>query len=398
MQHKADPCYHQPSEACLLDGQLPLPAAIIRQSALHNNIYWMQTFAERAGLKLAPHGKTSMTPEIFKRQLAAGAWGLTVATPYQATIAAQAGASKIILANQLVGQGNMAIIANLLRQGVAVYCCIDDATNVQQLSAFFSQQDCQLPCLIELGTLAGRCGLRHGDACLSLASEIQQSAGLLLAGLEFYEGIAKDEAGVRQWVAEAAALCLQLQQHFIAPRTALLTGAGSVWYDIVAEVLKSLPTQHGIEVVLRPGCYISHDHQLYAKAQQQVMARSALAQQLGGDLQPALEVAAFVQSLPEPGLAVLGLGKRDIAHDAGMPQVLALYRDGKRLPFDPANGQTERIMDQHCFWPYPADLQLQVGDVVLLGGSHPCLTFDKWRSIWLVDDAYRPLLAMETRF
>ena len=398
MKHKADFAVSKSTQACLLDEAVPLPAAVIKATALANNIRWMQTFANAAGVGLAPHGKTSMTPAIFQQQLAAGAWGLTVATPYQALIAAQAGAKRIILANQLVGKANMAVVAGLLQQGVQLFVCVDNSNNARQLSAYFSEFNVQLPCLVELGTLTGRCGLRDIDSSLQLADTIHQLDGLALAGVEFYEGIAQDEASVRQWIQQAGRLCHQLQQRYLIGQTAILTGAGSVWYDVVAAELQSLNTNNSIEVVLRPGCYITHDHQLYARAQQQVQQRSTLAQQVPGDLQPALEVAAYVQSLPEPGLAVLGLGKRDIAFDAGMPKVLRIYRAGQALSLDLTGCESKKIMDQHTFWHYPPELVLQIGDIAILGSSHPCLTFDKWRSIWLVDDHYRLLEAMDTCF
>lgn len=398
MKHKADFARTASKPASLLAEQLHLPAAIIRQSALHNNIRWMQQFADAANVALAPHGKTTMTESIFKQQLAAGAWGLTVATAYQARVAARAGAKRIIIANQLVGKANMEVVAELLAQGTELYCCVDNADNAASLAGFFNSKQLNLPCLVELGTPAGRCGLREIEQCLSLANCIHQLQGLHLAGVEFYEGVAKDEASVRLWIQQARQLCLQLLQSNIETKTALLTGAGSVWFDVVADELINVQAETGIQVVLRPGCYVSHDHQLYAAAQQQVQQRSKLARQVPGDLQPALEVAAYIQSLPEPGLAVLGLGKRDIAFDAGMPQVLKIYRDGRQLPYDLSQCESKKIMDQHTYWYYPAELQLKIGDLALLGSSHPCLTFDKWRTIWLVDDEYQLLEAMDTYF
>ncbi|GAM66932.1 D-serine deaminase [Vibrio sp. JCM 19236] len=77
--------------------EVSLPVAVIKQSALTNNLNWMQSFADHHQVKLCPHGKTSMTPSFFSQQLATGAWGITVATPAQAEIAAMAGAKRIIM-------------------------------------------------------------------------------------------------------------------------------------------------------------------------------------------------------------------------------------------------------------------------------------------------------------
>lgn len=399
MKHKAAHTLHSPLKTSIFEDVVALPAAIIKRSAIDNNIEWMQRFADQSSVCLAPHGKTTMTPALFKRQLKAGAWGITVATAYQAQIAAQAGARRIIIANQLLGQANMALVAELLAQGLDIYCCVDSVTNAETLATFFLQQQLELACLVEIGISDGRCGVRDQKQARQLAESIHALEGIQLAGVEFYEGVAKDKASVESWVQQAGAFCLQLHSDgLLQHHTALLTGAGSVWYDVVAESFARLALPDFITPVIRPGCYITHDHQLYHQAQQQIKHRSALAMQLDGDLIPALELVAFIQSIPEKGKAVLGLGKRDVAFDAGLPQVIALYRHGKKRNVDLQHCETTKVMDQHAFWHFSSTVQPQVGDMVVLGSSHPCLTFDKWRCIWLVDDDYHLLETIETFF
>lgn len=122
----------------LINEEISLPTAVIKQSALSNNLNWMQKFADHHQVKLSPHGKTTMTVDFFTEQLNAGAWGITIATPAQAQIAAKAGAKNIIMANQLVGKANMAIIANLIEeQHVNYLCCVDSVANAHQLNTFF---------------------------------------------------------------------------------------------------------------------------------------------------------------------------------------------------------------------------------------------------------------------
>ena len=94
-----------------------LPAAVVFERALAHNIAWMQRFAEDHGAKLAPHGKTTMTPALFRRQLAAGAWGITLATAVQCAAAFDHGVARLFMANQLVGTPNMAIVAGLIERG-----------------------------------------------------------------------------------------------------------------------------------------------------------------------------------------------------------------------------------------------------------------------------------------
>jgi D-serine dehydratase len=402
IKHKSASPWLEQKPLNLLQQDICLPAAVLKQQAVERNVSWMQKFAQQSQVLLAPHGKTSMTPWLFQQQLSAGAWGLTVATAYQAHIAAAAGARHIILANQITGKANMALIAQLLQQDIEIFLCVDHPAQVRMLADFFRPLAHKVKLLIELGVDAGRCGCRTGAEVMALAGQINAEPAVQLAGIEFYEGVVKGpdaEQGVRQLVRQAAFFL----QHLLKTRqlqaeTAVLTGAGSVWYDVVAEEMCQAGLPDQIRLVLRPGCYISHDAGIYQQAQQQVLARSSLASALGEDLQNALELAVYVQSLPEPGLAVLGFGKRDAAFDAGLPQALALYRDGALISNQLNGCQTVKVMDQHAFWRYDSSVQPQIADILLLGTSHPCLTFDKWRTLWLVDHDYNLLQELETFF
>lgn len=401
-KHKSASPLPKQSGLNLLQQDICLPAAVLKQTAITHNLNWMQGFASQSQVLLAPHGKTSMTPWLFQQQLAAGAWGLTVATAYQAQIAASAGARFIILANQLIGKANMALVAKLLQEGTEVFVCVDHPSQAQALSDFFQPLQLTLALLIEFGIAGGRCGCRTEAEVMALATQIDSLPALSLAGIEFYEGVVKGadpEQGVRLLVQQAAGLMLSLStQQLLHGTTQFISGAGSVWYDVVAEELTAAQLPQHIKLVLRPGCYISHDQGIYQQAQQRVQARSSLACSLGEDLQNALELAVYVQSLPEPGLAVLGFGKRDAAFDAGLPQAIALYRNGELQSTALQHCETIKVMDQHAFWRYDQSVQPQIGDILLLGTSHPCLTFDKWRTLWVVDDHYNLLHEVDTFF
>ncbi len=118
----------------LIDEEIALPAAVIKASLLDNNLQWMQRFANHHNVKLAPHGKTTMTPAFFRQQLEHGAWGITIASPAQAQIAVLSGAKNIIMANQLVGRANMMIISQLIKHyDVDFYCSVDSKRNVEAL-------------------------------------------------------------------------------------------------------------------------------------------------------------------------------------------------------------------------------------------------------------------------
>src|SRR5262245_65446081 len=88
---------------------------VLVESALAHNVSEMAAFCARHGLLLAPHGKTTMCPRIHRRQVAAGAWAITVATAAQAEVCAAHGIHRILIANQVVGAANVRTVARLMR-------------------------------------------------------------------------------------------------------------------------------------------------------------------------------------------------------------------------------------------------------------------------------------------
>ncbi|MFS1462692.1 amino acid deaminase [Vibrio lentus] len=385
----------------LIDEDVSLPVAVIKQSALTNNLNWMQSFADHHQVKLSPHGKTSMTPDFFRQQLENGAWGITVATPAQAEIAAMAGAKRIIMANQLVGKTNMAIIEQLIREfNVDFYCCVDSSINVQQLNQYFANTKQTLKVLIEFGVPGGRCGCRSPQEVLELAQTIQDTPALSLAGIEVYEGVIHGdnaEQDIRTFLNQALTSVESLASDGLIAGQPIITGAGSAWYDVVAECLANLTDYLAI---IRPGCYAIHDTGIYLDAQSKVLQRAQVNQgyacELGGDLESALEVWAYVISRPEPTKLVVGLGKRDVAFDAGLPIAERGYRNGEAISVKGLTATT--VMDQHTFVETDGSSEIEVGDMIAFSTSHPCLTFDKWRYIAISDDDHQVTNWVETCF
>lgn len=379
----------------LLQEQVELPVAVLNAELVANNLRWMQQFAQQAGMQLAPHGKTGMLPALFQQQMTHGAWGMTLATVAQVSAAAAAGIPRILLANPLVGLRAMQQIAELQQQGLEFYCLLDDAGHLAQLEQFFTACGQELKVLLEVGVPGGRSGVRTHEDAMALAQKIRQSHSIRLVGLEFYEGVVKAPqsdlpTAIRSFIDDCLALFARLhrQQLFQADQI-LLTGAGSAWYDIVAAAFADAKLPSTVLPLLRPGCYVFFDLGIYQQAQQEVLARSALACQVDGALQNALEVWAYVLSRPEPELAIIGLGKRDIAFDAGLALVSQHYRPGTTAPVAAdRNWQLQKIMDQHAILKIPAAADLAVGDMLSFAGSHPCLTVDKWRYLAVMDSDF----------
>ncbi|KVO89425.1 amino acid deaminase [Burkholderia ubonensis] len=389
----------------LLAEDVSLPAAVLYEDRIEHNLKWMQAFVEEYGVKFAPHGKTTMAPQLFRRQLDAGAWGITLATAHQTQAAYHGGVRRVLLANQLVGRQNMTIIAGLLSDpDFEFFCLVDSADGVDQLGQFFGNAKKSLNVLLELGVPGGRTGVRDAaqrDAVLAALARYPDT--LKLAGIELYEGVLKEEGEIRAFLQGAVALTRELAAAGRFARTpAILSGAGSAWYDVVAEEFAKASGAGFAEVVLRPGCYLTHDVGIYKKAQTDVFARNPTARKMGEGLLPALQLWAYVQSVPEPNRAIVALGKRDSAFDAGLPEPARHFRPGRdSAPRDVAAAEGWAItglMDQHAYLQIPPGADVKVSDMIAFDISHPCLTFDKWRQLLVLDPQFRVTEVVETFF
>ncbi|CAD6530771.1 hypothetical protein LMG28727_02709 [Paraburkholderia kirstenboschensis] len=388
----------------LLNEDVSLPAAVLYTDRVEHNLKWMQAFVAEYGVKLAPHGKTTMAPQLFRRQLETGAWGITLATAHQVRAAYHGGVSRVLMANQLVGRRNMMMVAELLSDpDFEFFCLVDSVDGVEQLGQFFTSVKKPLQVLLELGVPGGRTGVRDEAQRNAVLEAIARYPDVLrLAGVELYEGVLKEEHEVREFLQSAVAVTRALLDERRFDRTpAILSGAGSAWYDVVAEEFVKASETGKVEVVLRPGCYLTHDVGIYRKAQTDILARNPVAKKMGEGLLPALQLWAYVQSIPEPDRAIIGLGKRDSAFDAGLPEPARHYRPGNQAPRDIAVSEGWEIfglMDQHAYLRIPAGADLKVGDMIAFDISHPCLTFDKWRQVLVLDPAYRVTEVIETFF
>lgn len=388
----------------LLNEDVSLPAAVLYADRVEHNLNWMQAFVAQYGVKLAPHGKTTMAPQLFRRQLETGAWGITLATAHQVRAAYHGGVSRVLMANQLVGRRNMMMVAELLSDpDFEFFCLVDSVDGVEQLGQFFTSVKKPLQVLLELGVVGGRTGVRDEAQRNAVLEAIARYPDVLkLAGVELYEGVLKEEHEVREFLQSAVAVTRALLDEGRFDRTpAILSGAGSAWYDVVAEEFVKASETGKVEVVLRPGCYLTHDVGIYRKAQTDIFARNPVAKKMGEGLLPALQLWAYVQSIPEPDRAIIGLGKRDSAFDAGLPEPARHYRPGNPAPRDIAASEGWEVfglMDQHAYLRIPAGADVKVGDMIAFDISHPCLTFDKWRQVLVLDSAYRVTEVIETFF
>ena len=296
----------------------------------------------------------------------------------------------------------MSIIARLLRDpDFDFYCLVDSVANIHQLGQAFSGIGRPLQVLIELGVPGGRAGVRDGAQLNSVLEALSQWRGTIACGgIEIYEGVLNDEASIRSFLERAVAVTRTLlAEHRFQRAPVLLTGAGSAWYDVVAEVFSEANFDDSVEIVLRPGCYLTHDVGSYRAAQERILEHNPVAQRMRSGLLPALHVWAYVQSVPDRDRAIIAMGKRDAAFDAGLPTPALHFRPGNAVPQRAlAHWTVTKMMDQHSFLQIADSDDLRVGDMLAFDISHPCLTFDKWRVLPILDAEFNVIDVVQTFF
>lgn len=380
----------------VLREDLPLPLMVLKRSALDHNAAVFGDYLRAGNLSLAPHGKTTMSPQIFAEQLTHGAWGITAATVSQVQVMHAFGIKRVVLANQLLGKANVESINAMLAADPAFdfYCFVDSAAQLENIARHLGRPARPIKILLEVGAKGGRTGVRTLDDAQRVAQSIAAADRqcFRFAGVAAFEGAVPGLDKGTQPIGDFARFVVEVARQ-IPPSLVdgldelILSGGGSSYFDIVAAEFKTYAPAVPVRVLLRSGCYVTHDSGAYHAAQEEAKTDPQRQDNHPADLRPALEVWAYVQSLPEPGLAFLSMGKRDVPYDAGLPMPLKLYRPG--MGFLPIGEATVfATNDQHAYVRLGQRTDWQVGDLVASGISHPCTAFDKWRFIPIVNDAY----------
>ena len=360
-----------------------LPVMTLRDSALEHNTAVMQAYADRHGLLLAPHMKTHMAPALVDRQLRAGAWGVTVASVQQAMVAWAHGTHRVLVANEVLDPAGLAWLASRRTEDPAadVLCNVDSVAGVEAAARAQRSVDGAVHVLVEIGFPGGRTGVRSAEQAHAVA-RAAVDAGLTLRGVTGYEGGLPDVDTARDWVRGVLAVAAEIRP-LVAAERALFSMGGSAWFDGVVDAVADRPAD--VDVLLRSGAYLTHDDGFYAE-------RTPFRRRPEeGALRPAIEVWGRVTSCPEPGRALVAVGKRDVSFDEGLPVVRAVRpggtaQDPQVVP-PPGTVTVARLDDQHCYLALTDGAPgLTPGDVVVFGISHPCTAFDKWRQVQLVAD------------
>jgi D-serine deaminase-like pyridoxal phosphate-dependent protein len=368
--------------ASLFAGAVTWPMLVLRRSAVEHNIATMADYCARHGVLIAPHGKTTMAPRLFQAQLDAGAWGITVATGSQARVARAAGVPRVVLANEVLDPAVLRWAADEVAAGWDFTFYVDSPAGVSLVRSVPGA----FGVLIEMGYPGGRTGCRDLAAVARLAAELSTVDGVRLVGVAGFEGMLTSIGEVRAFLEQMLAAAEVVTPYCDSPL--LLSAGGSRFFDVVVDVFAGPARERGWPVLLRSGCYLTHDHGFYADDSPFVRDPSQ------GVLQPALEVWTQVLSAPEPGLALLNAGKRDVPSDLGLPTALEVRGlDGSFR--DLSTVEVVALNDQHA---YLLGASVAPGELVRLGISHPCTAFDRWRMVPMVDDEHRIVELLPTYF
>jgi len=361
------------------------PVLALSAERLEHNLALMETYATRHGLAFAPHGKTSMAPQLFRQQIERGAWGITLAVPHQVRVARAFGVRRIFLANELVDPAALKWISAQLDADpdFRFLCYVDSVRAVELMDAALAGAARPLDVVVELAAGEGaRTGVRTEAECAAVADAVAGTRTLRLVGVAGYEGEVPqaDPERVHAWLRRLVALAVDLDKagRFAGRDEIVVSAGGSAWFDAVADVFAEIP---GLSVpvlkLLRSGAYVSHDDGHYRK----ITPFNRVPEE--GALEPAFRLWAQVVSRPSPGQAFANAGKRDAAYDLDLPFAQVVRRDGAERP---ATGiSVTALSDQHAWLRTADEADLEVGDWLGLGLSHPCTSFDKWQLIPLVE-------------
>ncbi len=355
------------------------PQAIMLDSALEKNLKTMDAFCKKHNVELAPHVKTHMSPQLAKRQIDNGAWGVTVANASQARTFLEFGFKKILIANEVVNPDSIKYLSS---QDAEIYFYIDsqEGFNIVEANAVNP-----VNILIEIGKLAGRTGVRDLTLAKELVDKIVKAEKMNFAGVSGYEGsFGKDRSEesvskVRSFLATLVEFAQSVRNK--GGEQFIVSAGGSSFFDLVVDEMKPLTFDNKFKVILRSGGYVTHDHGFYAQIY-------PFTQDQEFSFLPALEVWSIITSKPENDLAIVNGGKRDISTDIDLPFALKFKPTAQAI--QSLAGTVLNANDQHIYL-HTENKELKVGDLVAFGISHPCTTFDKWPLIPVVADDYQIL-------
>lgn len=330
--------------------ELDTPTLLLDRAASDRNLAKMAAFFRSRPAKLRPHFKNHKCATLAKRQLAAGAIGMTCAKLDEAEILIEHGVSNVLIANQVVGDAKTSRLARLARQA-HLTVAVDHIEQAVAISRAAMIADSTVHLLIEVDIGMGRCGVPCGTAALELARRLGDLPGVRFGGLQAYEGhlvnvLDRTERATRAQAAMQKAVETRRMIEAAGIPVGCISGCSSATYD-------STGILEGVDEV-QAGTYATMDRQYH---------------RLSPEFDIALSILVRVISRPAADRAVLDVGVKGVGSEFGVPSL----RDYPDIEI-PAFGSEE-----HCVVQKAPDWH--IGQVLHLIPSHACTTCNLYREI-----------------
>ena len=181
--------YNIPAKPGMSEDDIQTPCLVLDLDALERNIKKMGDYAAAKGMRHRVHGKMHKSVDVAKLQeTLGGACGVCCQKVSEAEVFARGGIRDVLVSNQVRHPAKIDRLARIPTYGARAICCVDDVTNVADLSEAAVRHGTQIECLVEIDCGAGRCGVTTTPAVVEIATAIDAAEGLKFAGIQAYQG------------------------------------------------------------------------------------------------------------------------------------------------------------------------------------------------------------------
>lgn len=331
--------------------ELPSPAVIVDLDIAERNIKRMAGLARQAGVKLRPHIKPHKSVYFARKQLAAGAQGVTVAKISEAEVMVDHGIQDILIAYSIVGEEKLSRLRRLRERGAHIITTVDSVEVARGLAQVGTPEH-PMPVLIEVDSGMHRGGCQPGSDTLRLGQQVQTFKSLVLQGLFTYGGGIYGSSSREELEAHAAHEARLLRE------TAALLEDNGIPVQVVSggstPAAFALDKMEGVTEI-RPGNYVFFDV-------------SGLSLGIATPDDCSLRILATVVSVPLPGYATLDAGSKTLTTD------LAGRAQGYGYIVGMPDVHLVKLNEEHGYLRYdPAVRELRVGDRVEIIPNHACV-------------------------
>ena len=335
--------------------ELDTPTLLLDRAASDRNLRTMAQFFKGRPSQLRPHFKNHKCVTLAKRQLAAGAVGMTCAKLGEAEVLVESGITNVLIANQVVGAAKVNRLVQLAKRA-KVAVAVDHFEQAQAISRAAVAADAVVHLLIEVDIGMGRCGLAPGESVLTLAKQIQSLPGVQFGGIQAYEGhlvnvIDRDQRRTQAIAAMQMAVDTRRLLEQAGIEVPCISGCSSATYDCTGAL-------EGVDEI-QAGTYATMDRQYF---------------RLAPEFEIAMSILVRVISRPAPGKAVLDVGVKGAGAEFGVPGI----RDYPNVVIPFFLAEEHVVVNDAPEW--------SIGQALHLIPSHACTTCNLYREMVIHED------------